>query len=114
MSGTLHLPEALAADFRQFARDFAAVGRQWVAMGEETPESVEAARAGLRAYLEDPADPDGFGVARADRIQQVFRFWRALAVRTLRTAPRPAGVVPVLIDVAEARLADVWWERRNG
>lgn len=108
----LRIPAGLESSMRQFARDFDAMGQHWVDTFEESAESVAIARAGLRAYLGDLADPDAFGVSRADRLRHVFEFWRGLVVE-VRRSRSAEGVQPVLSDAAEARLADLWWARKT-
>lgn len=110
MAPPLAIPAELVPAFRQFARDFDRVTAAWVAAGEETPASVATAREGVRAYLADEADPDAYGVARLQRLRQVFAWWRERAAGGQWVGT--VAVQPVLSDAAEARLADVWWKRR--
>ena len=113
MSIALAIPADLEQAFRQFSRDFARVSARWVEQGEETPETIGAAREGLREYLSITDDPDAYGVSRAQRLGDVFAFWRALS----KAMPAPVvlhGVVPVLSFDAEQRLADAHWNRRAG
>lgn len=112
-TGRLQIPAELEPAMRQFARDFDAMAQHWVDACEECAQSVAMARAGLRAYLADPADPDEYGVSRADRLRHVFEFWRGLVVE-MRRSRSAEGVRPVLPFEAEVRLADLWWKRRNG
>lgn len=105
MSIALTIPADLEQAFRQFSRDFARVSARWVEQGEETPDTIAAAREGLREYLSITDDPDAYGVSRAQRLGDVFAFWRALS------AGMPAWVVlraavPVLSFEVEQRLAD--------
>lgn len=84
-----------------------------VEQGEETPDTIAAAREGLREYLSITDDPDAYGVSRAQRLGDVFAFWRALSAGM----PAPVvlrGVVPVLSFDVEQRLADAHWNRRAG
>ena len=113
MSIALAIPADLEQAFRQFSRDFARVSARWVEQGEETPDTIAAAREGLREYLSITDDPDAYGVSRAQRLGDVFAFWRALS----KAMPAPVvlhGVVPVLSCDAEQRLADAHWNRRAG
>ena len=102
----LAIPAGLEPAMRQFARDFDAMARHWVEREEETVASMADARAGLRAYLADTADPDAYGVARADRLRHVFGFWRELALRHATHNRAPAAVQPVLPVEVERRLLD--------
>lgn len=110
MGQPLAIPRDLLTAFRQFQRDFDQVAAGWIEAGEESAESVELARDGLRAYLAAPADPDEYGCSRPDRLCRVFDHWRGL------TAGRVAGVavVPVLSAAAESRVEDLKWKRSNG
>lgn len=110
MSIALAIPADLEQAFRQFSRDFARVSARWVEQGEETPDTIAAAREGLREYLSITDDPDAYGVSRAQRLGDVFAFWRALS------AGMPAwvvlrGAVPVLSFEVEQRLADRHWAK---
>ena len=110
MSTALAIPADLEQAFRQFSRDFARVSARWVEQGEETPETIATDREGLRRYLSITDDPDAYGVARAQRLRDVFAFWRALAMEI----PAPVvlrGAVPALSFEAEQRLADRHWRR---
>lgn len=106
MAGVISVPRDLLAAFAQFQRDFDQVTAGWIATGAETGESVEAMRGGLRAYLGDLAEPDEYGFSRAERLWQVFEFWRGLAGEVRHVAVRP-----VLSDATETRLADSCWKR---
>lgn len=111
MTTALSIPRELLPEFRAFGRDFDRACAAFVARGEETDESIVAAREGLRAYLANPADPDEYGTPRADRLRAVFGYWRALA---LRVAGRGICVAPVLSAESESRAADRAWKRRMG
>lgn len=106
MSAPLTVPRDLAPDFRRFLGDFERVTAVWLDRGEETGESVEVARAGLRTYLADAADPDEHGTSRADRLRAVFEFWRDLAGRVARGG---VAVQPVLPLAMAARHWDRDW-----
>lgn len=110
MAAAIALPAALEPAFRQFSRDFTRLTGYLIAVGEETPETVAAARAALRAYLAIPDDPDAYGVPRAARLCHVFDWWREAARRT--QGPALVAVQPTLSDAAESRIADLWWKRR--
>jgi hypothetical protein len=113
MATALAIPAELEQAFRQFSRDFARVTAAWIDAGEESPETAASAREGLREYLSITDDPDGYGVARAQRLRDVFAFWRALALSVpVKSVDR--GAVPVLSLEAEQRIADREWKRRVG
>lgn len=108
MSIALAIPADLEQAFRQFSRDFARVSARWVEQGEETPDTIAAAREGLREYLSITDDPDAYGVSRAQRLGDVFAFWRALST-SMPAAVVLRGAVPVLSFEVEQRLADRHW-----
>lgn len=113
MSIALAIPADLEQAFRQFSRDFARVSARWVEQGEETPETIATAREGLREYLSITDDPDAYGVARTQRLSDVFALWRALSL----SMPAPTaqqGAAPVLSFEAEQRVADAHWMREQG
>lgn len=94
--------------FRRFQRDFDEVAQAWIEAGEETAESVEAARNGLRVLLADKSDPDRHGVGRVERLNWLFAYWADLADQVRQRGRK--GVVPVLSLEAERRIADRKWE----
>lgn len=110
---TLDIPRHLEDAFRQFSRDFNAVTRHWVEQGEETPETVAAAREGLREYLGAIDDTNADSTPRETRLRDVFDFWRAraasLPVQSIGLVP----VQPTLSDKAETRIADRHWQRQS-
>lgn len=113
MSIALAIPADLEQAFRQFSRDFARVTARWVEQNEETSETIATAREGLRKYLSITDDPDTYGVSRAQRLADVFAFWREISM----AMPQPVvlqGAVPVLSFEAEERIADILWKRRSG
>lgn len=99
MTPALTVPRELLPDFRRFLADFERVTAVWVDRGEESDEAVGVARAGLRAYLADPADPDEYGISRGARLRAVFEFWRDLAVRVCRGGVAVRPVLPLVVDV---------------
>lgn len=99
MSAPLTVPRDLAPEFRRFLADFERVTAVWLDRGEETTASVGIARAGLREYLADPADPDEYGIGRADRLRSVFEFWRDLAGRLTRGGVAVQPVLPLAMEV---------------
>lgn len=105
MATPLSIPSDLEQAFRQFVRDFQRVTARWIEACEETPDTVAAAREGLREYLAIPDDPDAYGVPRAQRLRDVFAFWRDRAL-SVPVSPSDRGAVPVLSFEAEARIAD--------
>lgn len=113
MSIALAIPADLEQAFRQFSRDFARVSALWIEAGEETPEKIATAREGLREYLSITNDPDAYGVPRAQRLGDVFAFWRELAL-AMPAKPVERAAVPVLSLEAEQRIADRKWNRRAG
>lgn len=111
MSAPLTVPRELLPDFRRFLGDFDRVTSVWVDRGEETDGAVEVARDGLRRYLADAADPDEYGISRAERLRDVFAFWRDLAGRMTRGG---VAVQPVLPLAMAVRHWDREWARQNG
>ena len=112
MSIALAIPADLEQAFRQFSRDFARVSARWVEQDEETPETIATAREGLREYLSITDDPDAYGVSRAQRLGDVFAFWRALST-SMPAAVVLRGAVPELSFEVEQRLADRNWRRES-
>lgn len=106
----LQVPGELMPAFWQFKRDFDQVTAQWIARGEESEASMVAARAGLRRFLAERADPDEYGVSRAERLRSLFEFWRQLVQRV---CPNGVAVPPVLGAAAETRVADRMWISRS-
>ena len=113
MSIAIAIPADLEQAFRQFSRDFARVSARWVEQDEETPETIATAREGLREYLSITDDPDAYGVSRAQRLGDVFAFWRRLSMEQ-PAALLLRGATPVLSFDAEQRIADAHWNRRAG
>lgn len=108
--GVLQIPGELMPAFWQFKQDFERVTAQWIARGEESEATVAMARAGVRRFLADAADPDEYGVSRAERLRHVFEFWRE---RVQRVCPNGVAVPPVLGAAAETRVADRMWISRS-
>lgn len=105
------IPASVLPEFRQFRRQFDAITAVCVSRGEESHADVELMRENLRRYLSDPADPDEHGVSRADRLADVFAFWRALFERL---CPDGVPIRPVLSAESDARAADRAWQRKRG
>lgn len=109
MTQPLRIPAMLAAPFEVFRADLETVFWHWLAHDEETPDSLAQARAALRRYIEDRADPDAYGISREARLRNLFAHFHDLAVRV--TPPAPGGVTPVPSREAEARILDNDWLR---
>lgn len=82
----LTVPAHLMDAFRAFRRDFDWVTTTWIARREETEQSVEAMRAGVRELLALPSSPE-----RNEKLGHMFDFWAALA---RRICPDGAVIVP--------------------
>lgn len=107
MNAPLAIPADLLQAFKRFQTDFDMVTAAWLAAGDETPEAIAVARAGLRAFMADPSDLDQYGQGREVRLRALFDFWRALASE--RHVER-RGVVPQLSLCVERRIADKRWK----
>ncbi len=81
MRRSVRIPSGMLRRFEVFRADLETVFGHWLATGEETAESLELAREGLRRFVEDRADPDAFGLSREARLGNLFAHFREMAVR---------------------------------